>query len=523
MTVRTRFAPSPTGYMHLGGMRTALFNWLWARKNNGQFILRIDDTDQQRNLDEALGPILHAFKWLGLDWDEGPEIGGPLGPYFQSQRSDLYRAAGERLVAEGKAYKDFDSPESIAADRESAEKEKRNYINVRRSLELSAEQIAQHESDGQPFVVRLLVPRDRTVAIDDAIRGRVEWNCGLIPDPVIQRNDGSALYNFATVVDDAALQITDVIRGEEHLTNTAIQVLIYEALGLALPRFAHIPYVAAPASKEKLSKRKLDKYEKHPAFRKLFDQAARLISKLGRQKDDRLNPVLVSFYEEVGYLPAGLLNSLVRLGWSLDDKTEYFSLEDMVSQFSLDRVIKAPAGFDPDKLLDYQSHWLNQLTNDERIELCLPFLLEAKLISSSDEVTREFVGRLIVALGDRLKVASDILDHADFFTAVEDLPFDEKAFKKRILKDGAIDLLTKFRARLEVAESFDAESLDKLLHDFVESEGIKIGEIIHAVRVAATGKGNGPGMFDCLALLGRTACLRRIDRALAKASSNADA
>ncbi|MDA1015115.1 MAG: glutamate--tRNA ligase [Planctomycetota bacterium] len=519
MTVRTRFAPSPTGYMHLGGMRTALFNWLWAKKNNGQFILRIDDTDQQRNLDEALAPILHAFKWLGLHWDEGPEVGGPLGPYFQSQRGELYREAGERLIANGKAYKDFDSPDAIKADREAAEKEKRNYLNVRRSLELTADQIAKHESDDLPYVVRLLVPRDRTVAIEDAIRGHVEWNCGLIPDPVIQRNDGSALYNFATVVDDAALQITDVIRGEEHLTNTAIQVLIYDALGLDLPRFAHIPYVAAPASKEKLSKRKLDKYEKHRAFRKLFEQAERLISQLGRSKDDRLNPVLVSFYEEVGYLPAGLLNSLVRLGWSLDDKTEYFSLDDMVRQFSLDRIIKSPAGFDPDKLLDYQSHWINELTIEARTELCLPYLLEAKLIKSSDTDSRAFVGRLIVALGDRLKVASDILDHSDFFTADSALPFDEKAFKKRVLKVGAPELLAKFRARLEATESFDAGSLDKLMHDFVETEGIGIGDIIHAVRVAATGKGNGPGMFDCLELLGQSACLKRIDRALAKASA----
>lgn len=516
MTVRTRFAPSPTGYMHIGGMRTALFNWLWAKKNGGQFILRIDDTDQQRNVDEALAPILHAFKWLGLNWDEGPEVGGPHGPYFQSQRADLYREAGKKLLAASKAYKDFDPPEVTKADREAAEKEKRNYLNIRRSLELTPEQIQEYEADGRPYVVRLLVPRDRKVSIDDAIRGHVEWDCSLIPDPVIQRGDGSALYNFATVVDDVSLKITDVIRGEEHLTNTAVQVLLYEALEYELPRFAHIPYVAAPASKEKISKRKLEKYRKHPGFRKLFDQANRLASATGREGDERLNPVFVAFYEDVGFIPAGMLNALVRLGWSLDDKTEYFSVDDMLAGFSLDRVIKSPAGLDVDKLLDYQDHWMQKLSLEERVELCIPQLAAAGIVEDAGSADRDYVGRLITILGDRLKIASDILENDDFFAADDALEFDEKAFKKRVQKEGAPELLAKFREALVGAEAFDMESLDKLMHDFVEAEGVGIGNIIHAVRVATTGKAKGPGMFETLELLGKDRCLARIDRALAR-------
>ena len=216
--------------MHIGGMRTALFCWLWARKNRGQFILRIDDTDQQRNIDAALGPILDAFRWLGLDWDEGPEVGGPYAPYFQSQRRASYDAALKKLLDAGRAYRDFETPEETQAQRESAEKEKRVYISSRASLSLSNDEVLQRIAEGKAFVVRLLVPRGDKVVIDDHVRGRVEWDCSLMPDPVVARSDGSPLYNFATVVDDAALEITHVIRAEEHLPNTPIQVLIHRAL-----------------------------------------------------------------------------------------------------------------------------------------------------------------------------------------------------------------------------------------------------------------------------------------------------
>ncbi len=518
MTVRTRFAPSPTGYMHIGGMRTALFNWLWARHNGGQFILRIDDTDHERNVESALAPILHAFRWLGLDWDEGPEVGGPHAPYFQSKRGHLYRQAAESLLVRGQAYRDFDPPEVTQADREAAEKEKRPFLNERRSIDLSEAEREQFLAEGRPHVVRFRVDRDAKVSIDDHIRGHVEWDCGLIADPVICRGDGSPLYNFATVVDDAQLEISHVIRAEEHLTNTAVQAMLFDALGHERPEFAHIPFVAAPGSKEKLSKRvkKLEKYRKSPQFQKLFAIADEVLPKIGLQSGESLNPVMVSYYESVGFLPAGVLNGLSRLGWSYDDKTEHMSLDFVTEHFTLARVVKAPAGLDPDKLLSYQEHWMGQLSTEEKVDACLPFLTKAKYIGHPIEAADvRFVTHLVEALGDRLKLFSDILQYVEYFVSDADLSFDEQAFEKRLRKpDEAAPLLREFREQLAGAKSFDADALDALLHLWVEAKGIKIGQVIHALRVATTGKPTGPGMFDALALLGRDRCLARIDRAL---------
>ncbi len=518
--VRTRFAPSPTGFMHIGGMRTALFNWLWARHNNGAFILRIDDTDKQRNLDEALEPILQAFRWLGLAWDEGPEVGGDYGPYFQSQRSELYEAAGKQLLESKAAYYDFDTPEQTKADRTADEKEKKIYLTRRRSLELSEEEIQQFLEEGRPHVVRFFIPRDQKVNICDAIRGDVEWHCALMNDPVIMRSDGSPLYNFATVVDDAQLEITHVIRAEEHLTNTSIQVLIFQALGYELPVFAHIPYVAAPGTKEKLSKRKLDKYRKNPQFKGMFEAADRVFSQIGLEDQEGLDPVMVEYYEKIGYLPAGVLNGLVRLGWSLDDKTEIFSLEDAIQNFSLDRVIKSPAGFDPDKLISYQSHWMNELTTEEKVTGCLPYLLKANLISEKDEQQRLFVAQLIIALEDRVKLFSDILEYDEFFRSDNEMQYDKKALKKRINKEGVADRLKKFQAILTETEDFSADNLETQLKSFVEEEEIQLGEIIHALRVAVTGKPKGTGMFVTLELLGRERCINRINRTLSLITDN---
>jgi len=513
MTVRTRFAPSPTGYMHIGGMRTAFFVWLWARHTGGQFILRIDDTDQQRNVEAALEPIFRAFRWLGLHWDEGPDVGGPFGPYYQSQRTHLYRAAIDRLLADGKAYRDFETPEQIAADRKEDEAAKRNYLSRRRSLEVDAATREQWHAEGKPNVVRLLVPRDRKVAVDDHVRGHVEWDCGLMPDPVLMRSDGSFLYNFATVVDDAHMQITHVIRAEEHLTNTAVQVLLHEALGHAPPEFAHIPFITAPGSTKKLSKRDLEKLRNSPQLKKLFDRADEVFPLIGLGNSTTLNPVMVEYYERLGYLPAGILNALARLGWSLDDKTEILSLDEIIQHFTLDRVIKSPAALDPEKLQSYQAHWMNQLPIEQKIDGCVPFLEQAGWPIPG----RGFLGELLTAIGDRLKVFSDILDHREFFIANDELTYDEKAVQKRLIDaPEAAGLLRNLRAELETVEPFAAPTLDKLVHDFAEQQGVKIGQIIHPLRLAVTGKSVGIGLFETLALLGRERCLRRIERLLSR-------
>ncbi len=517
MTVRTRFAPSPTGYMHIGGMRTALFNWLWARKNRGQFILRIDDTDQQRNNDEALGPILAAFRWLGLDWDEGPEVGGPHGPYFQSQRRASYDAALQQLLESGRAYRDFEPPAETQAQKEVAEKTKSVYLSSRVSLQLSPGEVEQRIANGQPFVVRLLVPRTDSVIIDDHVRGRVEWDCGLMPDAVIARSDGSPLYNFATVVDDAALDITHVIRAEEHLSNTPIQVLLHRALGNNTPEWAHIPYVAAPGSKEKMSKRKIDKYRTNPQFQKLFDLGDQVLRRIGIDpKSDSLSPVMVSYYQQVGFQPQGVLNSLVRLGWSLDDQTEFMSLDEMKRTFTLDRVIPSAAGLDPDKLLSFQSHWMSQLSAAEKLEGCLPFLKKARLIADeNDPATRALVACVIDLAGERLRVFGDIFQLDEFFIDDADLKIDEKNFQKRVVKpEIAIDLLRELRRRLQDCGSFMATSLHDLLQAFAAEKEVKVGDLFPALRLCVTGKAQGADLFRSLELLGKVKVLIRLDRSL---------
>ena len=501
--------------MHIGGMRTALFNWLWARHHGGQFILRIDDTDRERNVEQALAPILDAFRWLELDWDEGPEVGGPCGPYFQSERSSEYEAAAAKLFDAGSAYRCFDTPEQVQADRAEAEREDRTWLGSRRSLELDPDTIEAYLAEGRSHVTRLLVPRDRTVAIDDAIRGRVEWDAGLIPDPVILRSDGSPLYNFATVVDDAAMSISHVIRAEEHLSNTPVQVLLHEALGHELPVFAHVAYVAAPGSTDKLSKRKLDRYRDNPHFHRLFQAADRVLPRIGYRDDDRPDPVMVEYYRVMGYLPEAVTNSLARLGWSLDDRTEVMSRETIVENFSLDRVVKSPAGLDPDKLASLQAHWMNQQSLENRVDRSSWYLAAAGLVDDVDDAgTRRFVTRLVEAIDDRLKLYSDILNYDEFFVADEELVYDPKAVRKRLGKEGIPDRLARFRERLAEVESFDAEILERLMQAFVEEEETGLGGIIHAVRVAVTGKPAGIGMFDCLELLGRERVLARIDRAL---------
>jgi len=508
--------------MHIGGMRTALFNWLWARKNGGQFILRIDDTDQQRNMDEALGPILDAFRWLGLDWDEGPEVGGDRGPYFQSQRRPMHDEALQKLLASGTAYRDFEPAEDTKAQREAAEKQKTTYLSSRVSVGLSAEEVAAKVEAGEPHVVRFLVPRDRRVSIKDLVRGHVEWDCGLMVDPVVARGDGSPLYNFATAVDDSQLEITHVIRAEEHLSNTPVQVLLHEALGNTIPEFAHIPFVAAPSGRKKLSKRDIAKYRKSPAFQKLFQLGDEILGHLGiNPLEDALSPVMVAYYREVGFLPAGVLNALSRLGWSLDDETENMSLQTVQENFELSRVVKASAGLDPDKLMSYQSHWMGELPSEEKVAGCVRMLVKAKLIPESpDEEIVERVRKVVGLIDDRLRVFGDILSMQEFFVAAEDLSYHDKEFQKRVVKpDDAIDLLRDVRRILADSESFDADTLQSTVEEFVQSKELKFGQIAPALRLAITGRTRGADLFPTLELLGQAECLKRIDRAVGVADS----
>ncbi len=516
MKVRTRFAPSPTGYLHIGGVRTALFCWLFARHHSGQFVLRIDDTDKQRNMDEALGPILHGLKWLGIDWDEGPEVGGPLGPYYQSQRQDHYQAAVDQLLADGFAYYDYAKTEEIAAEREAAQSRKESFIYSRKWMAETAEDRARFEAEGREAVVRLKMQREGVLVIDDLVRGKVEFAWSSEQDHVIQRTDGSCLYHLASVVDDHALDITHVIRAEEHLSNTPRQIFIAQSLGYELPQYAHLPYVAEPGSKTKLSKRKLKKYLKNQDFAALMEHGLHIAGAVGLDMPEELfNPVVIDFYEQVGFLPEALVNYLLLLGWSLDDHTEDFTREEMIRDFTLERVNKAPASFDPAKLMAFQQRYFVGLPVDQRVDAVWPYVTRAGFVPEDDDSQRVKVRRIVEAAGDRLQVAGDIVDYATFFQGAESLEYDEAAFEKRIRKpDDAPRLLGELREQLATLEPYDAASLEKLLKDFVEDQHIKIGNIIHALRVATTGQAVGFGMFDTLEILGRQETLDRIDRAV---------
>lgn len=513
--IRTRFAPSPTGYLHIGGVRTALFNWLLSRQSGGQFILRIDDTDQQRNVEESLRPILEGFRWLGLDWDEGPEVGGKFEPYFQSQRSDRYRQAAEQLLAGGFAYRDYAKPEELQEQRSRAEKEGRTFVYDRQFAAEDAATAAKFEAEGREAVVRLKMPREGTCVIEDLIRGevRVEWASE--QDHVIQRADGTCLYHLASVVDDNDFEITHVVRAAEHLPNTARQVFIAQSLGYELPKFAHLPYVAEPGGTAKLSKRKLDKYKKNKDFASLLSHGQSIAERAKMIiNPDTFNPVIVDFYREVGFLPDAILNYLLLVGWSLDGSTERFTRDEMVKHFSLERVNKAPASFDPQKLVSFQTDFMVELDRKKKVAMVIPYLQSAGLVADPPPCDiADRVGMIVDAAGDRIKVAGDILDFSFCFLSADELEYDPKAMQKRIENaPDAKPLLEKFSEVLAGVEDFSAASLDNCLHSFCEQQGIGIGQIIHALRVATTGTAVGFGMFETMAVLGREECLARIQK-----------
>lgn len=518
--VRTRFAPSPTGYLHIGGVRTALFNWLFARKHGGQFILRIDDTDENRNNSAALRPILDGFRWLGIDWDEGVEVGGPHGPYHQSERLNRYQEAVRTLIDHGLAYYDYATPEELKKEREEVEKEKRPYVYSRRWQAESPAQQAMFEAEGRKGVVRLRMPREGSCKFHDLIRGDMEVDWATEQDHVIQRADGSCLYNLANVVDDHDMHITHVIRAEEHLSNTPRQIFIARGLGYVLPEYAHLPFVAEPGSKNKLSKRKLEQYLKNQDFKKVNEHGKAIAAAVGLTTSaDTFNPVIVDFYAQVGYLPDAIVNYLLLLGWALDDKTEFFTRDEMIRSFSLERVNKAPASFDPKKLFAFQERYMQQLPAEAKARLALPYLQKAGLVGTPPAARdEERLREVVQAAGDRIKVAGDILDFADFFLPNDKVPVDEKAFDKRLRKPPeAAPLLKKLRDRLAAATEFDTASLEKLIQGFLKEESAEFGQVNHALRLALTGKTAGFGLFETLAVLGQQQSLARIDQALARA------
>ncbi|MCE9564056.1 MAG: glutamate--tRNA ligase [Planctomycetes bacterium] len=521
MTVRTRFAPSPTGYLHIGGVRTALFNWLYARQHGGQFILRIDDTDKDREDPKALQPILDGFKWLGLNWDEGAEVGGPYGPYYQSQRLDRYKQAVQQLLDKGLAYWDYAKPEETKAEMELAEKEKRPKIYSRKWMAETPADRGRFEAEGRTGSVKIKMPREGVCKFFDHVRKDVEVQWAGEQDIVIQRSDGTVTYNLANVVDDFDMKITHVIRAEEHLANTPRQIFILEGLGYPRPEYAHLPFVAEPGSKNKLAKRKIPQYLKNADFKKVYDHAKAIADRIGVcAAPESFNPVLVDFYKQVGYMPAAILNALVLYGWSLKDNKdnkEEFTLAEMTKLFSLDQVNKDPASLDVKKLFAFQARYMQALPVTEKVEMVLPYLTKAALPQD-----RDFVTRVVEAAGPRLTVAGDILEYDYLFLPDEQIAFDPGAATKHLAAafKGAptvpplADMLKKLRAVVAAAEPFTHDMLKAGTEALAQSDGAKAGPLSQVLRVAATGREVGFSAYDTLAVLGRDRCLARIDRAM---------
>jgi glutamyl-tRNA synthetase len=369
------------------------------------------------------------------------------------------------------------------------------------------------------------MPREGACVIPDLIRGTVEFQWASEQDMVIQKADGSCLYHLASVVDDAAFAITHVIRAEEHLSNTPRQIFIAQGLGYDLPQYAHLPYVAEPGSKNKLSKRKIAKYLKNQDFLKLYEHGSRIATTCGKElSPETFNPVLVDFYRDIGFLPHAIVNYLLLLGWSLDGETEDFTREEMISAFSLERVVKSPASFDPTKLTAFQQRAMDQLDLKQKTAMSVPYLQQAGLIDTPPICdTAPYVNSIITASEQRMTVAGDILNYDDFFTDDDAIEYDEKSFGKRIANSyGAVEILRDFANTLAAIESYNAESVEAAIRQFIADGELKFGQVVHPLRVAITGKPAGFGLFDTLAILGQQRCLNRIERAITLAISSHD-
>ncbi|MFQ5715564.1 MAG: glutamate--tRNA ligase [Nitrospinales bacterium] len=467
--VRVRFAPSPTGFLHIGGVRTALFNWLFARRHGGAFVLRIEDTDFSRSTEESINEILEALRWLGLNWDEGP--------YRQTERQTLYKEKVERLLAEGKAYRCYCTPEALEIRKKEAvaQGRKPKYDGACRNR--------KDQPSGVPFAVRFKTPLEGTVSVHDLLRGQVVFENKELDDLIIQRSDGTPTYNFVVVVDDADMRITHVIRGDDHLSNTPRQALLYDGLNYPRPQFAHISMILG-ADKTRLSKR-------HGATSALA-------------------------YRDMGYLPDALINYLARLGWSHGDQ-EIFSRNELIEHFSLESITTSAAVFNPEKLDWLNQHYIKTMPPEELVAHWEPVLIREGLLEENAENAAERMTAIIPALRERSKTLVEMARKAAFYFR-EDVEFDEKAAKK-FLKPETAPLFRQLIASLENLENFAPETVEAAFKALVEKEGIKLGKLAQPVRVALTGQTASPGIYEVIMLIGRERTLARLKCALQIAGS----
>jgi glutamyl-tRNA synthetase len=478
--VRVRFAPSPTGYLHVGGARTALFNWLYARHHGGAFVLRIEDTDAERSSWEMVAGIVEGLRWLGLDWDEGPDTGGPHAPYFQSERLDKYRDTAARLVKAGAAYYCYCTPESLQQKRQAAEASGAGWIYDRTCCALGAAEAARLEASGTPRAVRFKVPPGRT-AFEDLVHGPIQFDNANIEDFVILRSDRQPTYHLSVVVDDVDMEITDVVRGDDHISNTPKQVLLYGALNHGVPRFAHVPLILGP-DRKRLSKR-------HGASS-------------------------VTEYQRLGYVSEAMVNFLALLGWSPGGDRELFARDELIDAFSLEGISGGNAVFNPEKLDWFNQQHILRLPNEEIVRRIEPLIREAGLWRDDlSDTEREWLFRVIDLLKPRVKRLGDFVDGARPFLQGR-ITREEDAVRKHLGNAGLRSHFQALRDAFAETEPFRQAELEQVTRALAASRGVKAAALIHATRVAVTGRAASPGLFVVLELLGRDRTIGRMTEAL---------
>ena len=483
--VRVRFAPSPTGYLHVGGARTALFNWLYARRHGGTFVLLIEDTDAERSSWEMVSGIVEGMRWLGLDWDEGPDIGGPHAPYFQSERIDKYRSAAAKLVAQGSAYYCYCTAATMQQKRQATEASGSGWIYDRTCLALSAEEIARRETEGTPRAVRFKVP-EGTTSFDDLVHGHIEFPNAVIEDFVVLRSDAQPTYHLSVVVDDIDMAITQVVRGDDHISNTPKQILLYRALDSRTPQFAHVPLILG-TDKKRLSKR-------HGA-------------------------TSVMEYQRLGYLPEAMVNFLALLGWSAGGDQELFTRDELIAKFSLEGISGGNAVFNPEKLDWVNQQHIGRLPAEDLAARLQPWV-EAAGLWRDDLLTsrRSWFLSLIELFRPRIKRLDQFVFESMPLLS-ETIEYDAAAVNKH-LKPEIAEPLAALAGEYRRVESFTAEPLETILRSLAESRGVKPASLIHATRVSVTGRAASPGLFETLELMGRDRVVGRIENALSKVSSS---
>jgi glutamyl-tRNA synthetase len=497
--VRVRFAPSPTGPLHIGGVRTALYNYLFARKHGGTMILRIEDTDQTRFVPGAEEYIVESLSWCGINFDESIVVGGPHAPYRQSERKALYKQYSDQLIASGHAYYAFDTAEELETLRKQAEAEKQTFTyntetrkSLRNSLCLSAENVSELLENDTPYVVRFLIPENTEVEMDDIIRGKVCVKSETLDDKVLFKSDGMPTYHLANIVDDHLMEITHVIRGEEWLPSLPLHVLLYEAFGWEAPEFAHLPLLLKPDGNGKLSKRDGDRLG-FPVF--------------PLEWTDPFSGDKSSGYRESGYYPEAFINLLAFLGWNPGTEQELFNMNQLIQSFSLERVGKSGSKFDPEKTKWFNHQYLVRRSDEEIAEEFMPFLLEKGI-----ETDVLFVARVASLVKERLNFARELWDEAYFFFHAPG-NYDEQVVKKRWKEETPAQMIALTEA-LQNIEPFDAAAIDAGIKTWIEANNFGMGAIMNALRLLLVGAAKGPHLADIMTLIGKEETLKRIQKGI---------